>query len=289
MVEFVFAGTAIVTGAASGIGRSLARVLADRGMALALVDRDEDGLDATIQNIRAKHPDLRITPYTVDLADRAATRELGKDLSARHSDARLLLNNAGVALSGTFEQITEGEFDWLIDVNMNAPIILVRELLPRLRANTGAHIVNVSSVFGLVAPARNIPYATSKFALRGFTEGLRAELSGSGIGVTCVHPGGIATNISRNARVGSVMTEAEARAAERERIEFDDVLTITPDAAAEAIIDGIANRRRRVLIGASAKIPDLFARLFPTRYHSVLDAVEAIAAKWSARTVRAGQ
>ncbi|WP_433620862.1 SDR family NAD(P)-dependent oxidoreductase [Nocardia sp. CA-120079] len=275
MPEFDFAGTAIVTGAAGGIGRALVTQLADRGSDVVLVDRDAEGLNSALAELRTSHPRAEFTCYVADLTSSDEVRELGEKLVHAHPGTRLLVNNAGVALSGAFEQYSKDDFDWLLAVNLIAPIDLVRALLPVLRRNRTPHIVNVSSVFGLVAPARNVAYATSKFGIRGFTEGLRAELEPDGIGVTCVHPGGIKTNIALGARIGSAMTPQERAAAEKDNIEFDKVLTITPDEAARAIVDGIVHRRRRVLIGASAKIPDVVARLFPSHYHRVVDGLES--------------
>jgi short-subunit dehydrogenase len=275
MPEFDFTGTAIVTGAAGGIGRALVQQLADRGSNVVLVDRDEQGLNSLIAELRSAHPQSEFTFYVADLTSSEDVRALGDTLSQNHPGTRLLVNNAGVALSGTFEQYSKADFDWLLAVNLLAPIDLVRALLPVLRRNESPHVVNVSSVFGLVAPALNVAYATSKFGIRGFTEALRAELEPDGIGVTCVHPGGIKTNIARGARIGSVMTAEERAEAEIANAEYDKVLTITPEAAARAIIEGVARRRRRVLIGASAKIPDIIARLFPSHYHSVVRWLEA--------------
>ncbi|HWU65349.1 MAG TPA: NAD(P)/FAD-dependent oxidoreductase [Ensifer sp.] len=271
---FDFLGTAVVTGAASGIGRALAIQLAERGSDVVLVDRHKEGLDRLIAELQSAHPSATFTSYVADLTKVEEVSELGKALADNHPRTRLLVNNAGVAMAGAFEQASKEDFDWLLAVNLRAPIDLVRALLPVLHRNASPHIVNVSSVFGLVAPAGNVAYATSKFGVRGFTEALRAELAPQGIGVTCVHPGGIKTNISLGARIGSIMTSEERAEAEKASVEFDKILTITPEAAAREIIEGIARRRPRVLIGASAKIPDIAARLFPSHYHSVVDALE---------------
>lgn len=275
-------GTAVITGAASGIGRSLSELIADKGSELVLVDRDEEGLSETVERIAARHPELSVHKYVADLSDLDLVEELGKEIATEHSDTHLLINNAGVALTGNFDQVTRQDFDWLMDINLNAPVILTRALLATLLSNSGAHIVNVSSVFGLVAPPGNIAYATSKFALRGFSESLRAELADRETGVTVVHPGGIRTNISRAARIGSAMTAEQVRKALRDAEAFDQMLTISPDQAAREIVDGIESRKARVVIGASATIPDILARLSPSRYHRGLSVVEALAA-WIGR------
>jgi short-subunit dehydrogenase len=262
-------GPAIVTGAASGIGEQLAHALARRGSALALVDRDAERLERVAQAVRpvsGRPP----TCYVTDLADDAATHALGGKLAAAHPDARLLINNAGVALGGTFEQVSEEEFDWLLAVNLRAVITLTRALLPVLRANPGSHLVNVSSLFGLIAPAGQVAYATSKFAVRGFTEALRAELAGD-VGVTVVHPGGIRTRIAETARVAAAATTAEEAAG---KAAFARLLTYPPERAAEQIVAAVEDRRPRLLIALSARVPDVIARLAPAKYPALLRIAE---------------
>ncbi|WP_428965605.1 SDR family NAD(P)-dependent oxidoreductase [Micromonospora fluostatini] len=264
MRTFDFAGgTAVVTGAASGIGAALADALARRGSDLVLLDRDAERLATVRDAIRARHPDLTVTDHVVDLADAADTGRVAGAVRARHPRIRLLVNNAGVALGGRFDQITLDEFGWVMEVNFRAVVQLTHELLPALRAEPGAHLVTVSSLFGLIAPAGQTAYAASKFAVRGFTEALRHELVDDGIGVTSVHPGGIRTRIARNARIGSGVP-AEDFAGDLRR--FEQLLTIDPARAAEVILTGVRRRRGRVLIGWSAKLPDLLGRLAPASY-----------------------
>jgi short-subunit dehydrogenase len=208
----------------------------------------------------------RAATYVVDLSDDEATHALGRKLAADHPDATLLVNNAGVALGGTFDQVAEEEFDWLMAINLRAVLTLTRALLPTLRANRGSHLVNISSLFGLIAPAGQVAYATSKFAVRGFTEALRAELAGQ-VGVTVVHPGGIRTGIAVNARVAAAVSgpqEQEGKAG------FARALTYPPEKAAAEIVEAIERRRPRLLIALSARIPDLLARLTPGRYSALL-------------------
>ncbi|KXK59375.1 acetoin dehydrogenase [Micromonospora rosaria] len=264
MRTFDFAGgTAVVTGAASGIGAALADALARRGSHLVLLDRDAERLATVRDAIRVRHPDLTVTDHVVDLADAADTARVAGAVRDRHSRIRLLVNNAGVALGGRFDQITLDEFGWVMEVNFRAVVQLTHELLPALKAEPGAHLVTVSSLFGLIAPAGQTAYAASKFAVRGFTEALRHELVDDGIGVTSVHPGGIRTRIARNARVGSGVP-AEDFAGDLRR--FEQLLTIDPARAAEVILTGVRRRRGRVLIGWSAKLPDLLGRLAPASY-----------------------
>ncbi|MFU8854725.1 SDR family NAD(P)-dependent oxidoreductase [Micromonospora sp. SL1-18] len=268
MRDFVFpGGTAVVTGAASGIGEALAHGLARRGADLVLLDRDAERLDAVVAAIRAAHPDRRVDTYLVDLADPDATDRVATELCRRYPRIRLLVNNAGVALGGRFDQVTVAEFLWVIEINFRAVVRLTHALLPALKAEPGAHLVNISSLFGLIAPAGQVAYSASKFAVRGFTEALRHELVEDGVGVTSVHPGGIRTRIAASARVGSGLPREEYEAGRRQ---FEKLLSIDPAKAAEVILRGVERRRGRVLIGWSAKLPDLLARLAPASYGKVL-------------------
>lgn len=280
MGAYEFAGgTAIVTGAASGIGKALAVQLADRGSALVLVDRDADRLAAVAGRIRAAHPQLEVDTYVTDLADEAATDALGATLARAHPGTTLLVNNAGVALGGRFDQVTLEEFDWVLAINFRAVVRLTAALLPVLKANPGSHLVNVSSVFGIFAPPGQAAYAASKFAVRGFSESLRHELADDGVGVTVVHPGGIRTRIAETARLGSGV-DAEEVAAGREQMA--KLLRIPPEKAAAQIVAAIEARRPRLLIGLSAKVPDLLVRLRPGTYWRLI--ARGIAARGGAGT-----
>jgi len=196
----------------------------------------------------------------VDLADAPAIDLVAEGVRATHPRIDLLVNNAGVAMAGLFEQMSLEEFEWLVDVNLRAPVRLTHHLLPALVAAANAHVVNVSSVFGIIAPPGQTAYSTSKFGLRGFSEALRSELRPHGIGVTTVHPGGIRTAIARNAPSASGVREEDIAAG---RAAFDRALRIPPERAAELIVRAVECRKSRLLIGASARIPDLAARLAP--------------------------
>ena len=257
--------TAVVTGAASGIGEQLAHSLARRGSALALVDRDAERLELVAKTVRSVSS-RPVTCYITDLADDAATHTLSAELAAAHPATTLLINNAGVALGGTFAQVSEEEFDWLLAINLRAVITLTRALLPVLRTHPGSHLVNMSSLFGLIAPPGQVAYATSKFAVRGFTEALRSELAGE-VGVTVVHPGGIRTRIAETARVAAAAPAAEEAAG---KAAFERLLTYPPERAAEQIVGAVEKRRPRLLIALSARVPDVIARLAPARYPELL-------------------
>lgn len=259
--------TAVVTGAASGIGAALAHGLAARGSDLVLLDRDAERLATVVGAVRTAYPDRRVDPVVVDLADAAATAGAAEQVRVRHPRVRLLVNNAGVALGGRFDQVTLDEFQWVVDINFRAVVQLTHALLPALKAEPGSHLVNVSSLFGLIAPPGQAAYSATKFAVRGFTEVLRHELIADGIGVTSVHPGGIATRITENARIGSGVNRDDYEVGRRQ---FDRLLSIPPARAAEVILRGVERRRPRVLIGWSAKLPDLIARIAPGSYGRLL-------------------
>ncbi|MFD0201681.1 MULTISPECIES: SDR family NAD(P)-dependent oxidoreductase [Saccharothrix] len=269
-------GTAVVTGAASGIGEQLAYGLARRGSGLVLIDRDADRLAA----VAGKVGGVRVETFVADLADVGALDGLVARVLAGNPRITLLVNNAGVALGGTFDQVRADEFDWVMDVNFRAPVALTRLFLPTLRQSPGSHVVNVSSLFGLIGPPGQTAYSASKFALRGFTESLRHELADRGVGVTCAHPGGIRTRIAETARVASGVSETEAA---QGKGNFAKLLTYPADKAAERIMAGVAKRKGRVLIAWTAIAPDLIARLFPTSYLTVLNRFSPAAARNAAQ------
>ncbi len=263
-------GTAIVTGAASGIGEALAHGLASRGSSLVLLDRDADRLAAVSTSIGSSHPGLALDMVIVDLSDTKATDETGARLAAEHPETTLLINCAGVALGGRFDQLTLDEFNWLMDINFRAVVTLTHHLLPVLRTHYGSHLANVSSVFGIIAPPGQSAYVSSKFAIRGFTEAIHAESYGTGVGVTVIHPGGIKTRIADTARSGSGVPANEAQ---KGRDDFNRFLTIAPESAAQVILKGIERRKERVLIGSSAKLPDIIARIAPAHTIPILNRI----------------
>jgi len=257
--------TAVITGAAGGIGRAIAIALARRGCHLALADIDEAGLAKTADLALAFG--VRLSRHRIDVADRAAVAEFPNLVTAEHPGVDLLVNNAGVALGGTFEQVTVEDFEWLFEINFCGLVRMTRAFLPLLRLSGDARIVNLSSVYGLVAPPEQVAYAASKFAVRGFSEALRHELAGSGVGVSVVHPGGINTSIAEKARVPAGISEAEiARRQERYR----KLLRLAPEIAGETIVRGVERRQARILIGSDAKIISLIARLLPVSYWKLL-------------------
>jgi NAD(P)-dependent dehydrogenase (short-subunit alcohol dehydrogenase family) len=258
--------TAVVTGAAGGIGRAISLSLARRGCHLALADVNEAGLAETAE--LAAGAGRRITWHQLDVADRQAVAAFPEVVTAAaHSGVDILVNNAGVAIGGTFEQVAEADFDWLIDINFWGVVRMTRAFLPLLKASEGAQLVNISSLFGLIAPPGQTAYCASKFAVRGFSESLRHELEETQIGVTTVHPGGVATSIAKNARPAKAQTEAELAEAQRR---FERLLRMPPEQAGEIIVKAIEQRHPRVIVGSDAWNASLIERLFPVTYWRLL-------------------
>ena len=268
MRPYAFAGgTAVVTGAGSGIGEALAYGLAARGSHLVLVDQHGDRLDRVAAEIAQQHPGLRVRTVVADLADHDATVDLGVRLSAEHPETTLLVNNAGVTVGGELAELSLAELDRVLEVDLRAVISLTHGLLPVLLASPGSHVVVVSSIFGIFAAPGQVPYVTAKFGVRGFAEALRHELAGR-VGVTVVHPGGVATRIAEDLTVGE-RVDAEAFDVTRRRVAR--TLRIPPATAAAAILRGVERRRPRVLVGwVTAWIPDLLVRLLPGSYGRML-------------------
>ena len=258
--------TAVITGAGNGIGRAIAQSLARRGCHLALADISEPGLAETVQLLDGAR--IRVSRHKIDVADRAAVAALPQAVMAEHGRVDLLFNNAGVALAGTFEQVSEADFDWLLDINFGAVVRLTRAFQPHLKASDDARIVNISSLFGLISPPGQTAYSASKFAVRGFSNALRFELEGSNVGVTVVHPGGVATKIAENARRHAGTTNAEA---EQQLERARRVLTMAPAQAGEIIVRAVERRAPRVIVGGRAKMMALIERLAPVSYWTVLE------------------
>jgi short-subunit dehydrogenase len=260
---------AAVTGAASGIGRALALELAARGCDLALADRDDAGLATLAAEIARSYPQ-KVTVHGVDVGEPRQIEEFAQAAIADHPGLNIVINNAGVALMGQFNEIDQAQMDWLMNINFWGVVHGTRAFLPHLASQREAHIVNLSSIFGIIAPPGQTAYAAAKFAVRGFSEALRHELAlaASPVRLSVVHPGGVATNIARNSRTGSGMTDNARRAQSIER--FDAVAKTTPKDAALRIIKGIEKNQPRILIGNDARMMDLVQRFRPATYWAVL-------------------
>jgi short-subunit dehydrogenase len=260
---------AAVTGAASGIGRALALELAARGCDLALADRDEAGLQSVAAEI-GRDAKRKVTTYRVDVADIKQIQQFATAATAAHPKLNIVINNAGVALLGRFNEVEQAQMEWLFDINFWGVVHATRAFLPHLAKQPAAHIVNLSSLFGLIAPPGQTAYSAAKFAVRGFSESLRHELAmaNSPVRLSVVHPGGVATDIVRNSRTGTGVTDNARRAESIDR--FDAVAKTTPVAAAQRIITGIEKNQPRILIGNDARFMDLLQRFRPATYWAVL-------------------
>lgn len=253
---------AVITGAASGIGQALAIRLAKEGIAgLAIADVNAEGLKETADLIVQNG--VKTSTHVVNVGDREQMRKFAEDVLKEHGKATHLINNAGVGLIGTFEQISIEDMEWLMGINYWGTVYGVKFFLPILKQQETAHIVNLSSVFGFIAPPEQTAYCSSKFAVRGFTEALRHELEETNVRVSSVHPGGIKTNIARNSRIGKDTPEEY----KKQGMEFfDKVAWTTPEMAAETIVRGIKSENSRILIGKDAHLISYIHRLFPKNY-----------------------
>jgi short-subunit dehydrogenase len=270
MQKFKFEGSAAaITGAASGIGRALAFELAARGCDVALADLDEAGLQSAAKEISATHG-RRVMARTVDVADPKQIQDFASSAVAEFPALNIVINNAGVALLGEFDEFELSQMAWLMDINFWGVVRGTRAFMPHLQGRPMAHIVNISSIFGIIAPPGQSAYSASKFAVRGFSEALRHELAmrNSTVRLSVVHPGGVKTNIARRARVGAQVRENLGAAELGDR--FEKLARTTPAAAAQRIVRGIERNDPRILIGWDARYLDMIQRFRPSTYWSLL-------------------
>jgi NADP-dependent 3-hydroxy acid dehydrogenase YdfG len=255
----------VLTGAGSGIGRALALNLAGKGSRLALSDVDDAGLAETVAQVeRAGVREVRSDH--LDVSDRDAFGRYALDVVQHFGRVNVVINNAGVALAGDFNDLEYADIDWIVGVNFWGVLHGTKELLPHLIASGDGHVVNISSLFGLISLPGQSVYNATKYAVRGMTEALREEMlvAGHPVGVTAVHPGGIKTAIARNARFSA--KEDKDASAEM----FDKRMArMTPERAAEIIVAGILKNKARVLVGADAHALHHFAKLAGSRYQDV--------------------
>ena len=261
---------AAVTGAGSGIGRALSLDLAARGCRLALSDVDPDALAETERLLAGAARGL--STALVDVADEDAVLAWAADVVADHGRANLVFNNAGVALSGTVASLSTDDYRWIMGVNFWGVVHGTKAFLPHLEASGQGHVVNISSVFGLTAQPLMSGYNASKFAVRGFTESLRQdlELTRSCVSATCVHPGGVRTNIARSARMDASVAAATGQDPEDAAREFERLFITSPARAAAVIVGAVQRNKRRVLIGPDARVLDAMARVAPAGYQRLI-------------------
>ncbi|WP_409489267.1 SDR family NAD(P)-dependent oxidoreductase [Amycolatopsis sp. cmx-11-12] len=255
---------AVITGAGSGIGRALAIELAGRGARLALSDVDAVRAAETVA--LCEKTGATAKAYELDVADRDAVLAHAEEVAVDFGGANVVVNNAGVALGATVEEMTWDDYDWLMGINLGGVVNGTKAFLPQLIASGDGHIVNLSSVFGFIGVPTQSAYNAAKFAVRGFTEALRQEMliARHPVAVSCVHPGGIKTNIARDAR-GGVERDID-KAAEG----FEKIARTTPEKAARTIVRGIERRTPRILIGGDAYVIDAIPRVLGSFYQRPL-------------------
>ena len=260
----------VITGAASGIGRALAIRLAREPIAgIAVSDVNTEELAKTEKLMG--NPNLKVTTHHVNVADEAEMRRFVEEVVKSHGRVTHVINNAGVALGGTVGDVSLDDMRWLMNINFWGVVYGTKLFLPFLEKERSAHIVNFSSLFGIIAPPGQATYAASKFAVRGFTEALRHELEGTNISVSVVHPGGVKTNIANNAKIGAGVALTEKELEERKEKFNRNLSRTTPEQAAEIIVGGIKRRSPRIVIGSDARLLSLIGRLLPRRYFSVIN------------------
>ena len=260
---------AVVTGAASGIGRALAVKLASEKIAgVAISDVNEAGLGETAA--MAEQYGVPVSTHVIDVSKLDQVKRLADEAVEKHGRVTHLINNAGVGVMGNFEQLSIEDIEWLMSINFWGVIYGCKVFLPILKEQESAHILNVSSVFGFIAPEEQTAYCASKFAVRGFTESLRHELAGTNVTVSAIHPGGIKTNIARNSRVGK---DTPGDWKQQGAKFFDKVARTSPETAADVIVKGIKDRNPRILIGQDAYAISAISRLFPKRYLRLIERI----------------
>ncbi len=280
---------AALTGAGSGIGRALALELAQQGCHLALADIDDSGLQETVDLLAGSN--IKVTQCRLDVAKRDAVYAWAEAVQRDHGRVNIVINNAGVALSGTVDGLSVEDYEWIMAINFWGTIYGCKAFLPLLEASGEGHIVNISSVFGLTAQPLMSGYNASKYAVRGFTESLRQdlELTGAKVSATCVHPGGIKTNIAKRSRVDASVATATGGDPGDAVSEFEKLFFNTPESAAKVIINGLRKNRRRVLIGPDARMFDWLVRCFPTGYQWLFTRVVKSRSKAAAKASAAAR
>jgi NAD(P)-dependent dehydrogenase (short-subunit alcohol dehydrogenase family) len=258
--------TAFVSGAASGIGRATAVRLAQHGCPVAIADQDETGLEETASLISGP-----VLARKLDVRDRQAQMAFAAEVAEwAPTPLGMVFNNAGVASLGTVADATIEDDEWVVSINLGGVVNGTRAFLPILQRQNSGVIVNTSSVFGLVGVPAQSAYCSSKFAVRGFTDALRQELRGSGVSAVTVHPGGIKTNIVKNARFHSHPTDPSISNVEEAAADFEKIAFTTPERAAKVIHNGVKAGKSRILIGPDAYMFDILGRAAPTRYWDIM-------------------
>lgn len=260
---------AVVTGTGSGIGKATAILLAKEGCDVAISDINKKELEDTRQTIEALG--TKVHARVLDVADKKAFHDYANDVAEYFGKVNLIINNAGVAVSATLEETSYEDFEWLMNINFWGMVYGTKAFMPHLKKAGEGHIVNISSIFGFMAPAGTGAYNSSKFAIRGFNETLRMELDieDCGVSLSSVHPGGIRTNIARDARMDEKTLSDMGMTKEEAASRFAQITLTTPDKAALTIVNGIKKNKMRILIGPDAVAVDWMTRLMPQLWRRV--------------------
>ena len=269
---------ALITGAGSGIGRALAEELADQGCSLALVDWNNESLEETKEIVRKKN--VSVSTYHFDISDREKINELPEKVLNFHNQIDLVINNAGVSVIGSVDEVSQDDWDWGLDILLKSVIQMTTVFLPHLEKRSEAAIVNTSSIFGLFSVPKQSIYNVGKFGVKAFTESLSLELeaSGSSVEAYCVFPGHIGTNIYSSSRfksfqqdeAGAAMFGANASTVEEAGVQFKQNAPSSPQYAAKTILKNIKKKNKRILIGFDAHFYDLMSRLFPKSFVKII-------------------
>lgn len=273
---------AAITGAGSGIGQALALNLAQQGCDLALADLNETGMRETLE--LAKKHGVKVSTQLLDVSDKDAMFAWADKVVAEHGKVNLIFNNAGVALSGTVASLSVEDYEWIMSINFWGVLYGTKAFLPYLEQSGAGHVINISSTMGLTAQAMMSGYNCSKFAVRGFTESLRQDLdiTDSNVSATCVHPGGIKTNIAQSSRMSDSVSSITGVDKKKAIAEFERTFITSADKAAQIILKAVQNNKRRVLVGKDAYFYDWIVRLFPTAYQRLFNKV----IKWRSEAVK---
>lgn len=278
---------AAITGAGSGIGQATAIALAKKGCHLAISDISQESLEKTIKMLA--HYPVKVSSHVVDVSDREAVYKYADDTVTEHGKVNIIMNNAGVGLGETVENMSYENFEWLMNINFWGVVYGTKAFLPHLKRADEGHIINISSVFGIIGIPTQSAYNAAKFAVRGFTESLREELDieGGRVSATSVHPGGVKTNIARNSRMGDM---GDMGIGDKEDIAdmFEKIAMTTPETAAKTILKAVRKNRRRVLVGGDAIMLDTTQRLMPTGYQRLLEVMFKKQQGKNSKTARKG-
>ena len=270
-----FAGkTAVITGAGSGMGRYLAVLLAKAGANVAICDINEETLNGTAAMVRQYN--VGLSTHVVDMGDMERIEALPDEVLSRHGAVDLVFNNAGVTMGSSFADMSEEDWDWVMNINLNGVVKASRVFLPLLKDRPEAALINTSSIFGMIAVAGQSVYHATKFGVRGFTESLAREFKDSPVQIHCVHPGHVGTNIVSNSRFNE---EADTSFLSQDSVDVDEMAEkfrtggMHPSRAAEIILNGVKKKKRRIFVGLDAKLMDLAQRITPMHYEWLLPVI----------------